>query len=198
MGRIDRNLTVTRWLSVKIENSHSERMGTIRKKRSATPWPNSPQCSPSAVLSIISTGHPPSQWVLGEWKQMRILSDRAAALTLEHKWSSTPQEQCGLTFYFDAKCTTSCTQFIADIVFLKMIEIISSVYNGGMPFMIPVRRVPRNWQLSGIQSIDGPVTSPTVHQLFLPFLPHHPAPNLVRRGKTLEKWQREVTALLDI
>ena len=35
-----------------------------------------------------------------------------------------------------------------------------------------------------IKSIDSPVTSPTVHQLFPPFLPH-PTPNLVRRGETL-------------
>ena len=35
-----------------------------------------------------------------------------------------------------------------------------------------------------IKSIYSPVTSPTVHQLFSPFLPH-PTPNLVTRGKTL-------------
>lgn len=46
-----------------------------------------------------------------------------------------------------------------------------------------------------IKSIDSPVTSPTVHQLFSPFLPH-PTPNLVTRGKTLIT--KTVPPLLDI
>lgn len=82
---MNRNLTVVRWPSVKMENNHSERMRTIREK-SATPWPNSPQCRPSADLSIITTGHPASQWVLRERKQTKILSDRAAPLPLELYW----------------------------------------------------------------------------------------------------------------
>lgn len=82
---MNRNLTVVRWPSVKMENNHSERMRTIREK-SATPWPNSPQCRPSADLSIITTGHPASQWVLRERKQTKILSDRAAPLPLERYW----------------------------------------------------------------------------------------------------------------
>lgn len=84
---MNRNLTVVRWPSVKTENNHSKRTRTIREK-SATPWPNSPQCRPSAYLSIITTGHPASQWVLGERQQMRILSDRAAPLPSELYWLS--------------------------------------------------------------------------------------------------------------
>lgn len=54
---------------------------------------------------------------------------------------------------------------------------------------------PRHCQQLHIKSIENPVTSPTVHQLFPPFLPH-PTPNLVRRGQTLIT--KPDLALLDI
>lgn len=53
----------------------------------------------------------------------------------------------------------------------------------------------RHRQQLHIKSIENPVTSPTVHQLFPPFLPH-PTPNLVRRGQTLIT--KPGLALLDI
>lgn len=48
----------------------------------------------------------------------------------------------------------------------------------------PIAILPRHWQQLHIKSIENPVTSPIVHQLFPPFLPH-PTPNLVTREETL-------------
>ena len=53
----------------------------------------------------------------------------------------------------------------------------------------------RHCQHLDIKSTENPVTSPTVHQLFPPFLPH-PTHNLVRGGRTLIT--KTVPASLDI